>query len=338
MQRAIDLARLGAGRVSPNPMVGAVVVHNDQIVGEGWHQSFGGPHAEVHAIANVVDSKVLPEATVYVSLEPCSHHGKTPPCADLLVEKKVKRVVVGIKDPNPKVAGRGIAKLEEAGIEVVHEVLRDECYKLNRPFFINQRRKRPYIFLKWAQTSDGFIARDDFSSKWISGKESRTLVHKWRAESDGILVGKNTARYDNPTLTVRDWTGEDPLRIVLDRNNELPRDLELFQGAPQTVCFTAAHSVEEENTTWVAIGEDMQWQKVLEYLYTRGIGTLMVEGGAKVLSSLIEAGLWDDARIFVGDTTFGSGVEAPILPIAFLRETLPLPDTLHLYSNPNSDG
>jgi len=228
MQRALDLAERGKGAVRPNPMVGCVIVHEEKIIGEGYHEQYGGPHAEVQAFASVSDPQLLAEATVYVSLEPCSHWGKTPPCANLLVEKGIKSVVVATLDPNPLVAGKGVQLLEVAGISVQVGLLEQEARWQNRRFFCQQEKHRPYVILKWAQTQDGFIARENFDSKWISGTQSRQLVHQWRAEEQAILVGKNTALHDNPRLNVRDWTGSDPIRVVLDSKLELPTDLHLF--------------------------------------------------------------------------------------------------------------
>jgi diaminohydroxyphosphoribosylaminopyrimidine deaminase/5-amino-6-(5-phosphoribosylamino)uracil reductase len=216
MSRALELARLGFGKVSPNPMVGCIIVCEGKIIGEGFHQQYGGPHAEVNAIHSVKDKTLLKQSTVYVTLEPCAHYGKTPPCAKLLVEHLVKKVIISNVDPNPLVSGKGIEILRSAGIEVETGLLEQEGLELNKRFFKSIRENAPYIILKWAQTADGFIARDDFDSKWISNKISRKLVHKWRSEEDAILVGKNTAKYDNPTLNVRDWVGKDPLRIVID--------------------------------------------------------------------------------------------------------------------------
>jgi len=238
MQRAMELARLGLGSVSPNPMVGCIVVYKDKIIGEGFHRQYGGPHAEVYAIDSVQKKELLSESTVYVSLEPCAHFGKTPPCADLLVASGVKKVVIANVDPNPQVAGKGIAILENAGIELQVGVMEKEGLELNRRFFKYISQKKPYVILKWAETADGFIARPDYSSKWISNEYSRKLVHKWRTEEDAVLVGKNTALHDNPMLNVRHWPGKNPLRIVLDRNLQLPQTLNLFSGNAQTVCYS----------------------------------------------------------------------------------------------------
>ncbi|EMR01058.1 bifunctional diaminohydroxyphosphoribosylaminopyrimidine deaminase/5-amino-6-(5-phosphoribosylamino)uracil reductase RibD [Cesiribacter andamanensis] len=233
MQRALELARLGAGRVSPNPLVGCVVVHQERIIGEGWHRQWGGPHAEVNALESVADKALIAQSTVYVSLEPCNHWGKTPPCTDLLLQHTPRRVVICNADTNPRAAG-GLARLQEAGIEVATGLLAEEGRWLNRRFFTSVEKGRPHIILKWAQTADGYMARSDYSSKWISNPYARQLVHKWRSEEDAILVGSNTARHDNPRLTNRDWAPaqahalRQPLRVVVDRMLSLPEELHLF--------------------------------------------------------------------------------------------------------------
>jgi diaminohydroxyphosphoribosylaminopyrimidine deaminase / 5-amino-6-(5-phosphoribosylamino)uracil reductase len=237
MQRALDLAALGRGTVSPNPMVGCVIVHQNKIIGEGYHQQYGGAHAEPNAINSVRDKDLLSQSTLYVTLEPCAHWGKTPPCANLLIEMKVRKVVIATKDANPEVGGKGIYLLKEAGIEVITGVLEDQARELNKRFFTSMEKQRPYVILKWAQTRDGFIARENFDSKWISNSYSRQLVHKWRSEEDAIMVGTQTARYDNPMLNVRDWTGRNPLRIVLDRHMSLKSELHLFDGSQPTLRY-----------------------------------------------------------------------------------------------------
>ena len=291
MQRALDLAAAGLGHVSPNPMVGCVIVFEEKIIGEGFHGKYGGPHAEVNAVNSVQDKELLRQSTVYVNLEPCSHHGKTPPCADLLVSMGVKRVVVGMKDPNPLVSGRGIQRLKDSGINVETDVLKERCMEVNRRFITNQVRNRPYVILKWAQTSDGFIARSDGSSKWISAKESRRLVHKWRAEEDSILIGSATARIDDPRLNVRDWHGNDPLRIILDPKDRLPSDLKVFTDGLPSVCLTKNSAHESKDVKWIAIGEDYAVANILSHLYKMGIGSVIVEGGSKTLKHFIDAGL-----------------------------------------------
>lgn len=255
MRRALELAEWGRGYVSPNPLVGCVIVHEDRIIGEGWHREYGGPHAEVNAVNSVENQALLSESTVYVTLEPCAHWGKTPPCANLLVEKKVKKVVIAATDSNPLVGGRGIEILKNAGIEVETGILEKDARWQNRRFFTQIEKQRPYVILKWAQTQDGFVAKENFDSKWISNSHSRQLVHKWRAEEDAILVGKNTAAYDNPRLDVRDWVGKNPIRVVLDSKLELSSELNLFDQSIPTLVFNALKSDNKDNLAWIKLPE-----------------------------------------------------------------------------------
>ncbi|WP_113923753.1 bifunctional diaminohydroxyphosphoribosylaminopyrimidine deaminase/5-amino-6-(5-phosphoribosylamino)uracil reductase RibD [Cognataquiflexum aquatile] len=331
MRRAIELAEWGSGKVSPNPMVGCVIVHENTIIGEGYHQVYGGPHAEPNAINSVADQDLLPESTVYVSLEPCAHWGKTPPCAHLLVEKKVKKVVVGAIDSNPLVGGKGIQILKEAGIEVVTGILEKDVREQNKRFFTFIEKKRPYVILKWAQTRDGFVARENFDSKWISNAYSRQLVHKWRSVEDAILVGTSTAKYDNPQLNVRDWEGKDPVRIVLDRNLTLDRSLHLFDNAQPTICYNQVKSEKFENLDLVQLMSGFGVKEVLEDLYQRKIQSLIVEGGAQVLKSFIENELWDEARVFTGQVQFGKGISAPLIKGKLLSESEIMGDRLAVW-------
>ena len=295
MSRCIALARLGAGNVSTNPMVGAVVVHNGKIIGEGYHRKCGGPHAEVNAINSVKDPALLPESEIYVSLEPCAHFGKTPPCADLIIEKKIKKVYVGCLDPFSKVDGKGIQKLRAAGIEVVVGVLEKECQELNRRFFTSVNLRRPYVILKWAQSIDGYIDKD-YKPVRISNHQTEILNHKWRSEEDAILVGYNTALRDNPSLTNRLWAGKNPLRVVLDRDGSLPKNLKIFDDSARTVVLDFH-------------GDDMP-QNVLTALNEMKVQSLIIEGGASTHRRFIKAGLWDEARIFVADVMLGGGTKA----------------------------
>ena len=314
MKRALELAKLGLGHVSPNPMVGCVIVHENKIIGEGWHQKYGGPHAEVNAIDSVEDKNLLPHSTAYVTLEPCAHHGKTPPCADLLVRYKLARVVIANKDPFPLVNGGGIKKLEDAGIDVEIGMLKNEGEDINKRFFTFLGKKRPYIILKWAQTSDGFIARENYDSKWISNEHSRKLVHKWRFDEDAILVGTNTARYDNPSLTVRDWRGSNPLRLFIDKNLQLDPSLNLFDQSTPTVCYNLLNSENIQNLEYAKISEGDVIRDILADLYKRKIQSLIVEGGSTLLNSFIEADLWDEARVFTSQEKFGKGILSPHIP------------------------
>jgi diaminohydroxyphosphoribosylaminopyrimidine deaminase / 5-amino-6-(5-phosphoribosylamino)uracil reductase len=312
MRRALELAELGRGSVSPNPMVGCVIVHDGEIIGEGFHRQYGGPHAEPNAINAVNQPEMLQNATVYVTLEPCAHWGKTPPCALLLIEKKVKKVVIAAVDSNPLVGGKGISLLKEAGIDVVTGVLEAEARQQNKRFFTVMEKKRPYIILKWAQTRDGFLARENFDSKWISNVYSRQLVHKWRSEEDGIMVGTLTARYDNPRLNVRDWEGKNPVRIVLDRNLSLDEDLHLFDRSQLTLRYNEKVQDQMPNLEAVLLRKGFDLEDVLKDLHQRKINSVFVEGGAQLLQKFIAAELWDEARVFTGNTLFGAGIPAPV--------------------------
>jgi diaminohydroxyphosphoribosylaminopyrimidine deaminase/5-amino-6-(5-phosphoribosylamino)uracil reductase len=314
MRRALELAALGRGTVSPNPMVGCVIVHRGRIIGEGWHRKYGGPHAEVNAVADVADKSLLPESTTYVTLEPCSHFGKTPPCADLLIAHQVRRVVVCNIDSNPLVGGKGIEELKAAGIEVETGLLEGEGKVLNRRFFTTIEKNRPYVILKWAETADSFIAREDFSSKWISNAEARRFVHRWRAEEDAVLVGTGTALHDNPRLNVRDWTGDDPVRIVIDRFLRLPPGLHLFDQTQTTLCYNLLEDEAREYVQFIRLENPEEFlPDMLADMHRRRIGSVIVEGGAAVLQAFIDARLWDEARVFRSPVTFGRGIAAPRL-------------------------
>ncbi|MDR0955448.1 MAG: bifunctional diaminohydroxyphosphoribosylaminopyrimidine deaminase/5-amino-6-(5-phosphoribosylamino)uracil reductase RibD [Rikenellaceae bacterium] len=332
MCRCIELARNGEGTTSPNPMVGCVIVRGGQIIGEGYHHRAGEPHAEVNAIASITDAEALKEATLYVNLEPCSHWGKTPPCADLIIARGIPRVVVGMIDPFAAVCGNGIRKLREAGIEVEVGVLEQECRELNSRFITYHSQRRPYITLKWAQTADGYLDNNrpaDTPATWMTGAVARTLVHRLRAVSDAILVGTRTVERDNPALTVREAGGKSPLRVVLDRSLRLDPSAQVFDGNTDTLVFTQVgnRSAASERYSLCEVAEidfPSGWQAVLEVLYARNVQSLFVEGGAAVLASLIEAGLWDEAYIFVspltvndlagGSPTEPLGIKAPSLP------------------------
>ena len=313
MQRALELAERGKGTVRPNPLVGCVLVHDGKIIGEGYHEQYGGPHAEVNAIASVTDPKLLADATAYVSLEPCSHWGKTPPCANLLIEKGIKLVQVATLDPNPLVAGKGVKLMQDAGIEVTVGLLEQEARWQNRRFFCQQEKHRPYLILKWAQTQDGFLARENFDSKWISSTQSRQLVHQWRAEEQAILVGKNTALHDNPRLNVRDWSGTDPIRVVLDSRLELPADLNLFDQQIPTLCYNTLKNETLPNLEWIKLSEGNFLEALLADLHARNIQSLLIEGGSQVLQQFLAAGLWDEARVFTAPIQFERGISAPTL-------------------------
>lgn len=317
MQRCLEIARLGAGYTAPNPMVGCVIVHGGKIIGEGYHMEYGGPHAEVHAIRSVRNPELLCESTLYVNLEPCSHYGKTPPCADLILHSKIPRVVIGTMDPFEEVSGRGIEKLRSGGILVESGILQEECRWLNRQFFTWHEKKRPYVILKWAQTTDGFIDAMRVPGQpaqpvLISNELSRRLVHKFRSEVSSILIGTNTAMNDNPSLTVRSWRGKSPLRLVIDRKGKLPGNLNVFDGSVPTLVFTEKDLFSKSGVEFVTIRfESDSINRILSELYQRKVQSVLVEGGAYTLQQFIDSGLWDEARIFSGTGIFGSGTRAP---------------------------
>jgi len=317
MNRCIELARLGKGEVAPNPMVGAVVVHNGRIIGEGFHREYGGPHAEVHAINAVKDKELLRESTIYVSLEPCAHYGKTPPCSDLIIASGIPKVVVGSVDPFAQVAGKGIEKMLAAGIEVEVGVLEEACLELNKRFFTFHKQQRPFIYLKWAQTLDGYLdidrAHPEFGQPtWISNELSRRMVHKQRTEVDAILIGTNTAWKDNPSLTVREWSGRQPVRLVLDRTNHLPGNLHVKDQQVRTVVFTKEEHPSLPNLEYVQLDYSRNIvPQILNWLYEQNLQSVIVEGGRQLLQAFIDQGLWDEAHVYIGHSWFGGGVPAP---------------------------
>jgi diaminohydroxyphosphoribosylaminopyrimidine deaminase / 5-amino-6-(5-phosphoribosylamino)uracil reductase len=331
MLRALELAQLGVGSVSPNPRVGCVIVADGRIIGEGWHQKYGEAHAEVNAIRSVSDQNLLKGSTVYVNLEPCSHFGKTPPCADLLVQHQVKRVVISNLDVNPLVAGKGIEKLRSAGIEVLTGILEQQGEDLNQRFFTFIKRQRPYIILKWAQTADGFLARLNYDSKWISNQYSRQLVHKWRSEEDAVLVGTNTAAHDNPSLTVRDWSGRNPKRITIDRFLRLPETLHLFDQSVYTICYNLIKQEERSHLVFAKLSEKDFIKDLINDLYARDIQSVIVEGGAQTLQLFLHGGWWDEARVFTSRQTFTKGVKAPSMEARIDKSELVLGDELLIY-------
>jgi diaminohydroxyphosphoribosylaminopyrimidine deaminase/5-amino-6-(5-phosphoribosylamino)uracil reductase len=321
MQRCLELAELGKGHVSPNPMVGCVIVHNNTIIGEGYHKKYGEAHAEVNAINSVTDKNLLPESTLYVSLEPCAHYGLTPPCSDLIVANKIPKVVVGIVDSFAKVAGKGIEKMKKAGIDVVVGVLENECRNINKRFFTFHEKKRPYILLKWAETLDGFIDFDRSKAEfgepsWITGEKALNFVHEMRAAEDSILVGTNTALKDNPSLTVRHCEGKNPVRLVLDKNLRLPENLHLFDKSVNTLVFNSLKNKESENLEWIKMDFSKKIiPQVLNVLYSRRIQSVIIEGGKQLLDSFIKENTWDEAYRFVGNKKFYSGIQAPVIDI-----------------------
>ena len=333
MQRGLDLALNGRGYVSPNPLVGCVIVLDGKIIGEGYHQKYGETHAEVNAVNSVADKSLLSKSTVYVTLEPCSHFGKTPPCADLLIKHKVRKVVIANVDSNPLVGGKGIEKLKNAGIEVETGVLEKEGRELNKRFFTFIEKKRPYIILKWAQTADGFIARMNFESKWISTPLSRQLVHRWRAEESAILVGKNTALHDDPQLNVRSWSGPDPVRIVIDPKLSLPAGLKVFDGQQRTIIYNTEKSETASNVEFVKVDANNFLNEILADMHKKGLQSVIIEGGSSTLSQFIQKNLWDEARIFTSPTTFGEGIAAPTISAQLLSQEEIDSDLLKIYQH-----
>lgn len=328
MQRCLDLAKKGFGTTRPNPMVGCVIVYENLIIGEGYTSPYGGSHAEVNAIESVKDKKLLSKSILYVSLEPCSHFGKTPPCSDLIIKYNIPKVVVGTIDDNSLVSGKGIKQLRNNHCEVVLGVLEKQCRELNKRFFTFHKKKRPYIILKWAETKDGFIApmrkineNDQISLDnnpkpvWISNKISQQMVHKWRSEEASILVGTNTVILDNPKLDVRKWVGENPIRLVLDNSLKIPHNFHVFDGSVKTIVFTSSKSMfekEKENIIleYIDYAKSIP-QQICDVLYKNDIQSIIVEGGAQILQSFIYDKLWDEARVIIGDVTFDKGLNAP---------------------------
>ncbi|MEM6686491.1 MAG: bifunctional diaminohydroxyphosphoribosylaminopyrimidine deaminase/5-amino-6-(5-phosphoribosylamino)uracil reductase RibD [Bacteroidota bacterium] len=339
MKRCLQLAKNGLSAAMPNPSVGAVIVHNDTIIGEGYTSAYGGSHAEVNAVNSVQDKSLLKEATIYVSLEPCSHFGKTPPCSDLIIQNKIPKVVIGTIDPFAKVAGRGIQKLKDAGREVVLDVLKDECIASNKRFFTFHQHKRPYIILKWAQTQDGFIDKirnehDPAQPNWITNQYSRQLVHKWRSEEAAILVGTNTAITDNPKLTTRDWYGKHPVRIVLDTSLRIPENYHLFDASVKTIVITSQQKENTENCIFETIDfSEHVTQQICDVLYRHNIQSVIIEGGKQTLQTFIDANVWDEARVFRGNNSFGNGIEAPQFSGQLQQTTHIVNDVLDIYKN-----
>ena len=321
MMRCLQLAELGKGRVTPNPIVGAVIVLDNKIIGEGYHEKFGDAHAEVNAVNSVNDKSVLDKATIYVSLEPCAHYGKTPPCADLLVKHNFKRVVIGCSDSFSKVCGKGIQRLRDANIDVTLGVLETKCRLVNKHFFTFHEKKRPYILLKWAQSQNGLIDSKNGSDEeitWISCTETQTLVHKWRTEHEAILVGKNTVKNDNPSLTVRAIAGKNPIRIILDSSLELSSNVEIKNDESRTIILNTIESRIDNNVEFHAI-KSMDVSTILEKLYDLKIQSILIEGGKATLQSFIDSEQWDEARVITGRSHFDGGTAAPKISGTNLR-------------------
>ena len=337
IKRCLEISKLGIGTTRPNPSVGAVLVVDDRIIGEGFTSPYGGNHAEVNAISAVRDSSLLATATMYVTLEPCSHFGKTPPCADLIIKSEIKKVVIGCIDSNVLVAGKGIERLQNAGCEVIVGVLEKECKAHHKRFFTFQTKKRPFIILKWAQTLDAYVAPKNRAIQapvWITNEASRQLVHKWRSEEQAILVGTTTVLDDNPGLDVRYWNGENPVRIVIDKELKIPTNLKVYDGSVKTIFIN-------ESSTYVKgtiFFEKINFSKpiaiqICAVLFKHNIQSLIVEGGTKTIQTFIDENLWDEARVFSGEVHFNDGVNAPILDVIPTNEENIKGDILKTYLN-----
>ncbi|WNH11690.1 bifunctional diaminohydroxyphosphoribosylaminopyrimidine deaminase/5-amino-6-(5-phosphoribosylamino)uracil reductase RibD [Thalassobellus suaedae] len=327
IKRCLEIAKNGLGSTRPNPMVGSVVVHNNIIISEGYTSAYGGNHAEVNAIKNAKDKSLLKEATIYVTLEPCAHFGKTPPCSDLIIKHQIPNVVIGCMDDNLQVAGKGIEKLKNAGCNVIVGVLENECKKHHKRFFTFHNKKRPYIILKWAESSDGFIAPESKNERkpvWITNVFSRQLVHKWRTEEQAILVGTNTVLQDNPSLTARDWTGENPVRVVIDKTHKLSNNnYSIFNDAAETI------TISQNN---IDFSKHLA-QQICEVLFKKNINSVIIEGGAKTLQTFIDENLWDEARVFTGSIKFEKGIKAPKFSGQLISEKNIMTDYLKTYTN-----
>jgi len=341
MQRCLELASLGMGSVSPNPMVGCVIVHDQKIIGEGYHKKFGDAHAEVNAINAVLQQygdaaeAMLASATAYVSLEPCAHFGKTPPCADLLIRHRIKKVVIGNTDPFADVNGKGIEKLKNAGVEVVSGILEVQCSYLNRRFFTRIKQQRPYIILKWATTANGFFAPKNTVQQWISGPLSKKLVHKWRTEEDAILIGKQTALADNPQLNSREWQGKNPVRILIDRDLQVPISSYIYNKEAKTIILNEVKTEVQDNIHFIQM-EDMHYylpQKIAFQLYLMDIQSVIIEGGANILNQFITAGLWDEARVFTAASSWKEGIASPVINGIITDQYRIEQDNLTIYQN-----
>ncbi|MCZ4222787.1 bifunctional diaminohydroxyphosphoribosylaminopyrimidine deaminase/5-amino-6-(5-phosphoribosylamino)uracil reductase RibD [Pedobacter rhodius] len=321
IKRCLELAATSIGNVSPNPMVGCVIVVDGVIIGEGYHQKFGEAHAEPNAVKSVFEKygsaaeSMLRKATAYVNLEPCAHFGKTPPCADLFVKHQLKKVVIGNRDPFSGVDGKGIEKLKNAGIAVISGILDEECKHFNRRFFTRIQKQRPFIILKWAQTANGYFATIDGHQKWISGGLAKRMAHRWRTEEDAILVGKQTAIMDNPQLTSREWPGKNPVRLVIDKNLQVPQSNHIFNQEAKTIIFNALKTDVKDNIHYIQM-EDMQFylpQKIAFQLYLMDIQSVIIEGGANIIKQFLNANLWDEARIFTSENSWTEGVPSPVI-------------------------
>ena len=343
MRRCIELAKFGAGNVAPNPMVGAVLVYDDRIIGEGLHEKYGEAHAEVNCIKSVSETnrQFISSSTLYVSLEPCSHFGKTPPCADLIVEHKIPHIVIGCRDSFEKVNGTGIEKLLAAGIKVDVGILENDCRILNKRFFTFHPKKRPYIILKWAQSQDGFIAGENSTTTKISNGYTDKLVHQWRSEEAAILVGANTVRIDNPNLTTRNWIGNHPVRIIIDEQLSLPKSSNVFDDMVETIIINRKKHYYESQKRFHKIEEDVAIiDGIMECLYQSQLNSVIIEGGAKTLQLFIDAGLWDEARIITNTTLYlNKGLKGPLLSHQNLHSSFNIfSDRVDFFLNNSNDA
>ncbi len=341
MQRCLELASKGLGHTYPNPLVGSVIVADGKIIGEGYHTKAGEPHAEINAINSVKDKSLLKKATLYVNLEPCSHWGRTPPCAVKIAQLGIPKVIIGTVDTTAKVNGKGIEILKNANIEVITGVLEKESRQINKRFFTFHEKKRPYVILKWAQTLDGFIdikrtPQTPIGINWITGKYERILVHKWRTEEQAILVGTNTVKFDNPQLTARLFYGKNPLRLFIDKKLQFVKNYKITDNSAKTVCFTydLPQTNDNQNLTFVKINQSIDFlEQILQYLYSVNVQSVIVEGGARLLQSFIDANMFDEARVFAGEKFFNEGVKAPALNLK-PKKTVALPHSkLLLFEN-----
>ena len=312
IQRTFFLAQKGAGKVSPNPLVGCVIVHNNKIIGESYHKKYGDKHAEINAINAIQNKSIIKNSSVFINLEPCSHYGKTPPCINALIKLKPKEVIISNKDPNPKVNGQGISMLKNSGLKVIVGILEKEGEKLNKRFFTFIRKKRPYIILKWAETKNGMIANERYESKWISNNLSRQLVHKWRAQEDAILVGASTVEHDNPQLTVRHWKGKNPIRVIIDPKGRVNLKSHIYNNLSNTIILTNINENKKKYLKKIKINS-FEIKEINSFLVKETITSILIEGGAFTLGKFITSNQWDEIRIFQSNKTFKKGIKAPII-------------------------
>ncbi len=343
MQRCLQLAKNGLGNTYPNPLVGSVIVYKGKIIGEGFHKKAGDSHAEVNAVNSVKNKELLTKTTLYVNLEPCAHMGRTPACSKMIVDLQIPRVVIGCRDSFAKVAGKGIEMMRSAGINVTVDVLKNESRELNKRFFTYHEKKRPYLILKWAQTLDGFIDFErspdtPIKPNWITDEYARVSVHKMRSEEQSILVGTNSAEKDNPSLNVRDWSGKNPLRIVLDRNMRLSENLSLFDGKIPTLVLTEKSEISKKNLDFLKVTFDDKLPKQLfSYLYSLEIQSLIIEGGTQTINMFLRTNLWDEAKVYIGDKFFHKGIKAPEIKLNPVKKEHISGSKLYTYRNKNAD-